>query len=446
MLWRFIYGPNENIMCGTARRVGKTYFVVELIWILILSYLGKIDLKSDKIKTLEDKSIELERDYNIMIALPAERQINEVYRSRAIKQNTRKIREYYPDLNIKTPGKEFLIEVEHNDKRVIVDATGLDPRTAEIKRGNPADILIIDEIASVDIEVVQEVLYPMVEDAEGMTLVVGSSKKLDPTKRAGSVGGYRQFRKIHQSTENHEYIKYTIDDVRDARGKPILNKKRILQRCGGDESNTIYQQEYMVNDEVEAEGSIFKYWNKRNDNPHDIDERNPLILSADPGRRDPYGIILWRWAAANRVNVVGCYEYEQLHLDTILEEMKDNIKDLSQQQLSHIFLPSDSRQKKTTSYMSDAGMWRKFELAPSSRSKIYTGLVTTEATIRQSLSIINNVRIDVKPEHGADLLEERLINATFTTTEKEYIYHDINSHITHAIFCLLYTSPSPRDS
>ena len=447
ILWSFLYDPDiRNLFAGTTRRFGKTYSVVEVIFLVMLDTLGVIWLGSEKLDALKTRNGKLAREYNLILTMPLYRQITDVYRKSAIPAAADRYRRMYPQVQISTPLSGELVKMTYKDRSIFCQAGGLEARSAEFHRGSGAEILIIDEVASADYSVVEQIYNPTLRDSRGLTLVVGSAQAASrKTNKKTQIAGFSKVRKHYQSTPRHSFIKISIDDAVNDDGSPLLDKQEILEEMGWDEEHPIFLQEYMVDDEIIPDQGLFRLWNKWRDAPHRL-HLPEYAVSADLGYRDQYAVFLYAFEKdpggkakpdgtltlpTTRVNVVWYKEYTETITEDILKDLYPVIRERTQR-LKWLYLPADSNAHYTNAPETTSKVWMDWPLSPP-KHKVYTQLKNTEPEIRRCLNVINRVRIDMPAGEQRELLEERIKNATFSLGEKELIYHDQHSHAAHAL-------------
>ena len=429
--WDFLYDENvDALLAGTTRRFGKTFIVTELVFLTMLSALDVIDLGSVKMDELKERNSVLGREFNVVLAAPVYDQISRVYRKGSIPLAAAWYRAEYPHVEIVTPLSGELLRMHHNGRTIRCQAGGLEPRSAEYHRGSGADVLFIDEVASADWSIVEQIYMPMLEDSQGLLLTVGSAQAV--ARKAGQhteVAGFSKVRKLFQKTPRFVFYKFTIDDAINDDGSLLLDKKRILERHGWDEDHPIFAQEYMVDDEVIPAQGLFRLWNRWKDEPWEFS--NPKYgISADIGYADAYAVTVWAFEG-DKANVVAFKEYTQTSTEDILADLYPLVSELTDE-LDWLFLPHDSLQKHAKTTMTDYDVWNQWTLSPP-KKRTFVNLRNTEENIRRVLNVINKCRTSIEDSDQQELFEERVKNATFSLGTNEIIHHDKHSHMAHSI-------------
>lgn len=428
----FLYDPAvTNLFVGTHRRLGKTYILVEFLFLITLDALGLINLGSEKLDALKERNRRVDREFTLTVAMPSYDQFSAVYRKSALPAAAHKYSRLYPDAEISTPLSGELMKISHQDRSIFVWPVGLNPKSIELRRGLGTDILCVDEIASVDYTLVQQVLNPMLEDTQGLTLIVGSAQAQSrSTNTKTEIAGFSKVRKHYQSTPHHLFRRITLDDsFQDDGTTPLLDKAHILESHGWTEDHPIFLQEFMVDDEIIPEQGLFRLWNRWRDPPHQL-VRPQHAISVDIGFRDAYAICLYAYHE-DSVNLIYYREFTGTLTDAILTDLYPVVSALTPR-LDWLYLPLDSTAHHSKTSKTEAAIWQDWSLSPTP-SRVFTKLHNTEPEIRRCLNVINKLRIAITDKDQLELVEERIKNSTFSLGQKELIYHDQHSHFANAL-------------
>ena len=377
----FEEGYNSHLYVA-GRQSGKTYLVAWTCMMLLLYLVGKVEPKTKRMKKLVKTARGLGSKPVVSVIMPQYTQALSFGREAlAPMMDDWRALPRCKDVIFTQERRSWGVMCRYGTQEAEITLHGLkDPQSL---RGKTRTMLVVDEVADLDMRDIREVLLPMMKETGGFIFYTGTAKSnLSLTDLAN----------YHEKTDGASLTVHSIYDELEAGQITQATLDAKIAEYPDGEEDYLFRQEYCADWTQAPEGAILKDWRMEVADPSYVEDAIDWAISMDIGFASKYVVMVWAIMGGGKVVLHDAREWKETMTADIIDEIaRNNIN-----RRIVVYVPHDAARRSGVAETTEKDAWRRATFASAVRDipqKRGATRISREESIRMTRVRLNDVLI-----------------------------------------------------